>query len=136
MIKDHSDSERGNLLLPHGLLFLITPVVEHWLERDISFLYCDLLLFIFARSHPSLLTKKPNISMTLPQGWLPLDCHQPVELVKLHHGDTDDDVTIKTVHDLFFATMKKSDVQIKSVFRIQNPALWEKYCRCVNFKVF
>ena len=50
---DHSDSERGNLLLPHGLLFLIsskgsficiipdrithttafvTPIMEHWLE--------------------------------------------------------------------------------------------------------
>ena len=53
MVKDHSDSRKGNLLLPHGLLFLInskgyficttdriahttafvTPVVEHWLER-------------------------------------------------------------------------------------------------------
>ena len=54
MVKDHSDSERGNLLLPHGLLFpinskgffymhhttdriahtttFVTPVVEHWLE--------------------------------------------------------------------------------------------------------
>ena len=53
MVKDHMDSERGNLLLPHGLLFLIsskgsficiipdrithitafvTPVTEHWLE--------------------------------------------------------------------------------------------------------
>ena len=52
MVKDHSDSERGNPLPPHGLLFLInsknyfymhnpidriahttafvTPVVEHW----------------------------------------------------------------------------------------------------------
>ena len=45
MVKDHSDSERGNLLLPHGILFLInnkgsfickiplrgqhTPVVDH-----------------------------------------------------------------------------------------------------------
>ena len=52
MVKDHSYSERGNLLLPHGLLFLIsskgsfiviipqtvfdTPVVEHWLEREIA----------------------------------------------------------------------------------------------------
>ena len=57
MVKDHSDSERGNLLTPHGLLFLIsnkgyficiipdriihttafvTPVVEHWLEREIA----------------------------------------------------------------------------------------------------
>ena len=57
MVKDHSDSERGNPLLPHGLLFLIdskgsfictipdriahttafvTPVVEHWLEREIA----------------------------------------------------------------------------------------------------
>ena len=24
MVKDHSDSERGNLLLPHGLLFILT----------------------------------------------------------------------------------------------------------------
>ena len=52
-VKDHSDSERGNLLLPHILLFpisskgsficiipdrithttaFVTPVVEHWLE--------------------------------------------------------------------------------------------------------
>ena len=57
MVKDHSDSERGNLLPPHGLLFLISskdyftciiperithttalasPVVEHWLEREIA----------------------------------------------------------------------------------------------------
>ena len=55
MVKDHSDSERGNPLLPHGLLFLInskgsfictipdriahttafvTPVVEHWRLND------------------------------------------------------------------------------------------------------
>ena len=54
MVKDHSYSERGNLLPPHGLLFsisskdsfyiyhptdriahttaFVTPVVEHWLE--------------------------------------------------------------------------------------------------------
>ena len=54
MVKDHSDSERGNPLLPHWLLFpinskgsfirttptdriahtmaFVTPVVEHWLE--------------------------------------------------------------------------------------------------------
>ena len=58
MVKDHSDSERGNPLPPHGLLFpisskgsfymhnptdrmtytraFVTPVVEHWLERDIA----------------------------------------------------------------------------------------------------
>ena len=51
MVKDHSDSERGNLLPPHGLLFssmhhptdriahttaYVTPVVEHWLEREIA----------------------------------------------------------------------------------------------------
>ena len=56
MVKDHSDSEIGNLLLPHGLLFPISskgsfictmpdriahttafvkPVVEHWLEREL-----------------------------------------------------------------------------------------------------
>ena len=57
MVKDHSDSERGNLLPPHGLLFpisskvtficiipqtgyhiprLLLPVLEHWLEREIA----------------------------------------------------------------------------------------------------
>ena len=57
MVKNHTDSERGNLLPPHGLLFLIsskgsyvhhptdrithttgfvTPIVEHWLEREIA----------------------------------------------------------------------------------------------------
>ena len=47
VIKDHSDSEKGNPLLPHRLLFpisskgsficiFVTPVVEHWLEREIE----------------------------------------------------------------------------------------------------
>ena len=57
MVKNHSDSERGNPLPPHGLLFpisskgfymhhpidriahttaFVTPVVEHWLEREIA----------------------------------------------------------------------------------------------------
>ena len=58
MVKDHSDSERGNRLPPHGLLFpisskfffymhhptdrithttaFVTPSVEHWLEREIA----------------------------------------------------------------------------------------------------
>ena len=58
MVKDHSDSERGNPLPPHGLFFsinskgyfymhhptyrithttaFVTPVVEHWLEREIA----------------------------------------------------------------------------------------------------
>ena len=59
MVKDHSDSKRGNLLPPHGLLFPISsngsfictipdriahtgttafviPVLEHWLEREIA----------------------------------------------------------------------------------------------------
>ena len=55
MVEDHSDSEKGNPLPPHGLLFpinskgsfiptdriahttaFVTPVVEHWLEREIA----------------------------------------------------------------------------------------------------
>ena len=58
MVKDHSDSEKGNLLPPHRLPFTInskgsfimhyptekiahtmafvTPVMEHWLEREIA----------------------------------------------------------------------------------------------------
>ena len=53
MVKDHSDSEKGNLLplhwlflsinskgsfictIPHTTAFVI-PVVEHWLEREIA----------------------------------------------------------------------------------------------------
>ena len=57
MLKDHSGSEKGNPLPPHGLLFpisskgsfictipdriahtmgIVTPLVEHWLEREIA----------------------------------------------------------------------------------------------------
>ena len=50
MVKDHSDSERGNPLPPYGLLFnskgsfiwlahtttFVTPVMEHWLEWEIA----------------------------------------------------------------------------------------------------
>ena len=58
MVKDHSDSEKGNPLPPHRLLFpinskgflyapshrqestyhtaFVTPIVEHWLEREIA----------------------------------------------------------------------------------------------------
>ena len=57
MVKDHSDSEKGNPLPPHRLLLsinskgfymhyptdrithttaFVTPVMEHWLEREIS----------------------------------------------------------------------------------------------------
>ena len=52
MVKDYSDSEKGNPLLPHRLLLyvymhhptdrithttaFVTPVVEHWLEREIA----------------------------------------------------------------------------------------------------
>ena len=55
MVKDHSDSEKGNLLPPHRLLLsinskgsfictdrithtttFVTPVVEHWLEREVA----------------------------------------------------------------------------------------------------
>ena len=65
MVKDHSDSERGNPLLPHSYSFqqgffyihhptdriahttaFVTPVVEHWLDREIaSYIseYCSVL---------------------------------------------------------------------------------------------
>ena len=55
MVKDHSDSEIGNPLPPHQLLFplqrfilyalshriahttaFVTPVMEHWLDREIA----------------------------------------------------------------------------------------------------
>ena len=57
MVKDLSDSEKGNLLPPHRLLLsinskgsfictipqtahttaFVTPVVEHWLEQEIAY---------------------------------------------------------------------------------------------------
>ena len=67
MVKDHSDSERGNPLLPHGLLFpinskgsfictipdriahttaFVIPVVDHWLEREITQWKDPLLLIV------------------------------------------------------------------------------------------
>ena len=62
MAKDHSDSEKGNLLPPHRLLLsinskgsficttaFVTPVVEHWLEREIA----DLLKSVHAKMHTS-----------------------------------------------------------------------------------
>ena len=47
MVKDHSDSEKGNPLPPHRLLIpirdrivhttaFVIPVEEHWLEREIA----------------------------------------------------------------------------------------------------
>ena len=61
MVKDHSDSEKGNPLPPHRLLFpinskssfictisqtglhiptaFVAPVVEYWLEREIEIAY-------------------------------------------------------------------------------------------------
>ena len=58
MVKDHWDSERRNPIPPHGLLFpinskssfictdriahttaIVTPVVKHWLEREIAQLF-------------------------------------------------------------------------------------------------
>ena len=45
MVNDHSNSDRGNPLPPHGLLWIllsahttafVTPVVDYWLEREIA----------------------------------------------------------------------------------------------------
>ena len=50
MVQDHSDSKSGNPLPPYELIFymyypkdrithttaIVTPVVEHWLEREIA----------------------------------------------------------------------------------------------------
>ena len=40
MVKDPSDSERGNPLSPHNRIAhttaFVTPVVEYWLEREIA----------------------------------------------------------------------------------------------------
>ena len=49
MVKDHSDSEKGNPMQPQGFFYMhhptdrithttvfVTPVVEHWLERELQ----------------------------------------------------------------------------------------------------
>ena len=49
MVKDHSDSEKENLLPPQGFFYMhhptdrithtmvfVTPVEEHWLEQEIA----------------------------------------------------------------------------------------------------
>ena len=64
MVKDHTDSERGNPLPPHGLRFpisskgsficirithttaFVTPVLEHWLKREIR-LWLELEWYIY-----------------------------------------------------------------------------------------
>ena len=40
MVNDHSDSERGNLLLSHGLLFLITSVGMRNVSVEIHITHC------------------------------------------------------------------------------------------------
>ena len=75
MVKDHSNSERGNPLPPHGLLFpissmvfymhhppdrithttaYVTPVVEHWLQRERLGTYMNRLLIHHSDKNPSL----------------------------------------------------------------------------------
>ena len=42
MVKDHSDSERGNLLSPHELLFLISSKGSFILQNDtFYFIFID-----------------------------------------------------------------------------------------------
>ena len=36
MVKDHSDSERKPAAATWATLSFVTPVVEHWLEREIA----------------------------------------------------------------------------------------------------
>ena len=37
MVKDHSDSDRGNLLLPHGLLFYMHHPTDYWTVHTMAF---------------------------------------------------------------------------------------------------
>ena len=75
MVKDHSDSEKENLLPPHRLLLsinskgsfictipdrithitaFVTPVVEHWLEREIAqWVHCTMSERSTSELHPA-----------------------------------------------------------------------------------
>ena len=102
MVKDHSDSEKGNPLPPHRLLFTInskvfymhhptnrishttafvTPVVEHWLEREIA----QWVHHMKGRSDdPSNHERTP-----LPRSYISLPgCGESVKIVLIRHVHT------------------------------------------------
>ena len=82
MVKDHSDSEKGNPLPPHRLNFfpinskgsfictiqqtgehiprpLLPPVVEHWLEREILFLVYIIIFNIYIYTNERMFNDTP-----------------------------------------------------------------------------
>ena len=102
MVKDHSDSERGNLLPPHGLLFpisskgsfimhhpidrivhttvFVTPVVEHWLEWEIAQWVNPMKDRSDCPSH--------HERMILPRSYillLLLNSHSPIQILSIYH---------------------------------------------------
>ena len=105
MVTNHSDSEKGNPLPPHRLLLsinskgsfictipdrithttaFVTPVVEHWLEREIA-----------QWVHPMMdrSDDPPHHERTLPLSYVPLTPHQkktpPSPHTHLGHGEID-----------------------------------------------
>ena len=101
-VKDHSDSERGNLLLTHWLLFpisskgsfmhhptdrithttaFVTPVMEHWLEREIAQLvhHCTMSEHTYHRATSCSLAKWKQIYKIKCQSFINTVSSNPVK---------------------------------------------------------
>lgn len=78
-------------------------------------------------SHRSelLLLEKPTLQHPVQPNWNCVDKYQDFELLELDAtGAEFQDVAIK-----FHASLDRRNETILTIFRIQNPALWDTYCR-------
>ncbi|XP_045162858.2 uncharacterized protein LOC123527460 [Mercenaria mercenaria] len=76
------------------------------------------------KQFPASLTAAPVIETPLPQSWVPWDLAYPFELVTLDETTSD----YKKVSDSFFGTLDRRQLEIDSIFRMQNHKLWSLYC--------
>ncbi|XP_025083446.1 uncharacterized protein LOC112557670 [Pomacea canaliculata] len=66
----------------------------------------------------------PDIIHQIPEHWTAVDRFQSFELVELDY----DDPKYVDARRQFFSTMNEEKHQVVHIFRVQNPALWDKYC--------
>lgn len=67
----------------------------------------------------------PALPFALPPHWCSVDWHQDFEMVQLDSAESD----YLEVARSFHATLQQDAFTILRIFRVQNPALWDKYCR-------
>lgn len=74
---------------------------------------------------PLLLPDVPECTCKVPEHWASVDHFQKFENVLLD----DEDPEYTEVERQFFRTMNVNKNRIAAIFRVQNPGLWDKYCR-------